>query len=183
MKEQKKEPSYPRLVAASPKASWNPRTGEAVDKKVVYNILRKRCYDDPNDPEDTWTHDARRSTEALTPQAMEMRRQWSRQMLDLVLRGRRGHVTSGTRVGTQVGIPHEGTPATRKLCRYSGNALHRFGGYRHNFFLGGGLVRGMPTQVPVSDGPFAKNSGRYSSRSRTCHEKLVSVCCQRVVRS
>ena len=83
MKLQKKEPSYPKLVAANPKAALNPETGEAVDKKVVYNILRKRCYDDPNDPEDTWAHEARHSKEALTPQAMMQRLEWAKKMLDL----------------------------------------------------------------------------------------------------
>ena len=83
MKLQKKEPSYPKLVAANPKASKNPETGEPVDKKVVYNIMRKRCYDDPNDPEDTWSHGARHSKEALTTQAMEQRLNWAKQMLEL----------------------------------------------------------------------------------------------------
>ena len=29
-------------------------------------MLRKRCYDDANDPDDTWTHNSRYSKEALT---------------------------------------------------------------------------------------------------------------------
>ena len=86
MKENKKEPSFPKLVAASPKASLNPQTGRTVDKKVVYNILRKRCYDDPNDPEDTWAHDARYAKEALTPQRMVDRLAWSCWMLGLAHR-------------------------------------------------------------------------------------------------
>lgn len=86
MKENKKEPSFPKLVAANPKASLNPKTGRIVDKKVLYNILRKRCYDDPTDPEDTWSHGARHAKEALTPERMEQRLDWSEWMLGLAHR-------------------------------------------------------------------------------------------------
>ena len=80
------EPSYPQLVAHNPKATLNSNTGRAVDKKVVYNILRKRCYDDPDDPEDRWTHDVRNSKEALTPKQQEVRHTWSLVMLQLAHR-------------------------------------------------------------------------------------------------
>ena len=48
-------------------------TGKAVDKKVVYNILRERCFDDPENPEDAQTHDVRNSKDTLTrPEAFQI---------------------------------------------------------------------------------------------------------------
>ena len=86
MKDKDSEPSYPQLVATNPKATLNPKTKRAVDKKVVYNILRKRCYDDPDDPEDTWAHGVRHAKNALTPQEMEVRLTWFLLMLKLAHR-------------------------------------------------------------------------------------------------
>ena len=53
MAQRGEEPTYPALVAANPKALLNPATGEPVDKKIVYDILRAECYDDDDDPDDT----------------------------------------------------------------------------------------------------------------------------------
>ena len=51
MAQRGEEPTYPALVAANPKALLNPATGEPVDKKNVYDILRAECYDDDDDPD------------------------------------------------------------------------------------------------------------------------------------
>ena len=59
MKERGEEPTYPKLGAANPTALLNPETDKPVGKKRVFAILRRRCYDDPEDPEDTWEHRAR----------------------------------------------------------------------------------------------------------------------------
>ena len=40
MKAKDLEPTYPLLVASNPNAARNPDTGEPVDKKVVYEVLR-----------------------------------------------------------------------------------------------------------------------------------------------
>ena len=68
---------HANLVAANPNAFLNSETGEVADKKVVYRILRARCCDDPNDPTDTWRHQARLSKSALTPSAIVERLKWA----------------------------------------------------------------------------------------------------------
>ena len=80
MKERDEEPTYPALVAANKKAALNPTTQRPVDKKQVYTILRERCYDDANDPSDTWTHDTRASESALTEGEMAARYTWGKKM-------------------------------------------------------------------------------------------------------
>ena len=77
MKDNGKEVTYPKLVAHTPKASKNPTTNRPVTKKVIYNVLRKHCYDDANNPEDTWTHDHRYSETALTDSQMKARHKWA----------------------------------------------------------------------------------------------------------
>jgi hypothetical protein len=80
MKERGEEPTYAKLVASNPKASCNPGTERPVDKKVVYNVLRKRCYDDPNDKSDTWTNSTRCSKNALTEKQIVARHAWAKWM-------------------------------------------------------------------------------------------------------
>lgn len=71
------EPTYARLVAACPLALQNPQTQEPVGKKRVYAIMKERCYDDPEVPEDLWTHGPRHSKQALTEVAQRLRCEWS----------------------------------------------------------------------------------------------------------
>ena len=52
------EPTYKSVVARCPKAALNPDTGKPVSKKRIYDVLTRDCYD--NDPECTWSHQARR---------------------------------------------------------------------------------------------------------------------------
>lgn len=77
------EPTYPSLVAKNKVALLNPETKQPVGKKRVYAILEERCYDDPDDPEDTWKHRVRSSKTALTPQDIEKRLQWGLYMQSL----------------------------------------------------------------------------------------------------
>ena len=66
MKESGKEVTYPQIVAHNAKARVNPATNRPVHKKQIYKVLKRRCHDDPNDPEDKWVHDYRLSKKALT---------------------------------------------------------------------------------------------------------------------
>ena len=70
------EPTYRELVANNKRALENPATGEPVSKHRVYTILEERCYDDPDHPEDTWTHSTRSSKKALTSLDIQHRFQW-----------------------------------------------------------------------------------------------------------
>lgn len=71
------EPTYTALVARNPEATRSPHTGEPVQKKSVYKVLRSRCYDDEAAPEDTWVHAARNSKAALTLAQMQDRLNWA----------------------------------------------------------------------------------------------------------
>ena len=53
------EPTYSVVVAACPKATLNPATGQPVDKNLIYTVFREACYDE--DPNDTWDHLSRLS--------------------------------------------------------------------------------------------------------------------------
>ena len=78
------EPTYKRIIADNPNATRNPETGEPVSKRAVYNVLRSKCYDDENKPEDLWEHQARCSKAALPDPVMEARWAWAVWMLDVV---------------------------------------------------------------------------------------------------
>ena len=80
MKERGEEPTYAKLVASNPKASRNPETNRPVDKKVLYNVLRKRCYDDAKDINDTWSNSTRCSKNALTEKQIIARHAWAKSM-------------------------------------------------------------------------------------------------------
>ena len=77
MKNRGEEVTYATLVAATPKALANEDTEEPVDKNVVYKILRKRCHDNVDDPEDTWKNQARLSQSALTDGQQAERHTWA----------------------------------------------------------------------------------------------------------
>ena len=77
MKERGEEPTYASIVANSPQALINPSTGQVVGKKRVYAILDERCFDNPDDPEDTWTNRARLTKKALTETAKRQRLDWA----------------------------------------------------------------------------------------------------------
>ena len=70
LKAEGEEPTYSAVVAACPVATLNPATGEPVDKALLYTVLRESCYDDDDDPEDTWDHRNRLARGALDEAAM-----------------------------------------------------------------------------------------------------------------
>jgi hypothetical protein len=76
MKNRGEEVTYAKLVSATPKALANADTEAPVDKNVVYKILRKRCYDSVDDPDDTWKHNLRLSQNALTDGQKAERQTW-----------------------------------------------------------------------------------------------------------
>ena len=77
MKDRDVEPTYKQVISTRPQAVINPETGKPVDKKLVYDVLRDRCYDDPDDPEDTWEHQARLSKSALPESIRVQRKAWA----------------------------------------------------------------------------------------------------------
>ena len=79
MKARGEEPTYPALVPTNLVALLNPETGKPVSKKRVYAILTERCYDDPGNPQDLWSHHVRFSKNALTEDNMAKRRRWGEQ--------------------------------------------------------------------------------------------------------
>ena len=77
------EPTYAVAIALNPNATRNPDTGEPVNKKAVYTVMGERCYDDAENPEDTWSHQARNSQTALTGKQMTQRNDWGEWMRGL----------------------------------------------------------------------------------------------------
>ena len=77
LKEKGEEVTYASVVAHNPKASQNPQTNRPVGKKVVYKVLKRHCYDDPNNPDDKWVHDCKYSKKALTERQIEARYTWA----------------------------------------------------------------------------------------------------------
>ena len=65
MKKRGEEPTFAAVVAANPNALLNPNTGKPVNKKRVYAIMSTLCFDDPDNPDDTWSHLARITKAAL----------------------------------------------------------------------------------------------------------------------
>ena len=77
MKNRGEEVTYAKLVSATPKALANADTEAPVDKNVVYKILRKRCYDSVDDPDDTWKHNLTLSQTVLTDGQKAERNTWA----------------------------------------------------------------------------------------------------------
>jgi hypothetical protein len=82
MKQAGEEPTYPLLVARNPKAVRNPETGEPVDKKVVYEVLRTECFD--TGAELPWKHEHRLQKSSLPVEVCEKRLAWGFHMRDEV---------------------------------------------------------------------------------------------------
>ena len=77
MKERGEEPTYPTLIASNPQALLNPHTGKPVGKKRVYAIMESLCFEYPENPDDTWSHLARLSKNALTDDQIVKRLRWA----------------------------------------------------------------------------------------------------------
>ena len=61
----------------------NPGTGNPVDKRAVYVVFKERCYDDPEDPDNTWSNRPRLSRKAITEEVRIKRAEWATWMLGL----------------------------------------------------------------------------------------------------
>ena len=68
------EPTASAAIAWNPKAALNPQTGQAVDKKVIYRIMKTLCHD--GDPSKPWVHSAVFSKQALNPDDLQRRYGW-----------------------------------------------------------------------------------------------------------
>ena len=75
------EPTYSAVVAARPKATHNPATGEAVDKSALYAVFRESCYD--ISPDDPWGHMNRLARSPLTDTMIKRRWDFTKHMLAL----------------------------------------------------------------------------------------------------
>jgi len=74
------EPTYALVVAQCPEAVANPETGEAVDKRAVYKVLKEDCRDDG--AAEPWVCEATISRGALTTAEREKRRRWAKELAD-----------------------------------------------------------------------------------------------------
>ena len=60
------DPTYAQVCGSCKDAVINPDTGKPVDKRAVYTVFKERRYDDPEDPENTWSNRPRLSRKAIT---------------------------------------------------------------------------------------------------------------------
>ena len=67
------EVTYAHVVGTCKDAVKNPATGKPVDKRAVYTVFQERCYDDEEDPSNTWKNTARLARAAL-PKEMKVKR-------------------------------------------------------------------------------------------------------------
>ena len=75
MKFRDEDPAADAIIAQTPRAALNPATGEAVDKKVIYEILSRLCHD--GDPTKPWVHRVRFAKNALSTIDMTKRWNWA----------------------------------------------------------------------------------------------------------
>ena len=75
MKFRDEDPAADAIIAQNPRAALNPATGEAVDKKVIYEILSRLCHD--GDPTKPWVHRVRFAKNALSTIDMTKRWNWA----------------------------------------------------------------------------------------------------------
>ena len=74
------EPTYASIVSQCPEAAANPQTGKAVDKHLVYKVLKEDCHDDG--AEEPWVCEATLSRGALLPHEREKRRKWAKKLVE-----------------------------------------------------------------------------------------------------
>ena len=77
------DPTYGHICATCADEVINPHTGKPVDKRAVYTVFKERCYDDADNPGNTWRNRARLSRQALPADAMAKRYAWAAFMLVL----------------------------------------------------------------------------------------------------
>ena len=78
MKSNGGEPTYNLVCGSCPEAVKNPDTNKPVDKKRVYDVFRKECYDDGAD--EPWTHRRRLQKNALPDVVIQQRLKWQKWM-------------------------------------------------------------------------------------------------------
>ena len=77
------DPTYGQVCGSCTDAVINPGTGKPVDKRAVYVVFKERCYDDPQDPDNTWPNRPRLSRKAITEEVRIKRAEWATWMLGL----------------------------------------------------------------------------------------------------
>ena len=77
------DPTYGQVCGSCKDAVINPDTGNPVDKRAVYVVFKERCYDDPEDPDNTWSNRPRLSRKAITEEVRVKRAEWATWMLSL----------------------------------------------------------------------------------------------------
>ena len=77
------DPTYGQVCGSCKDAVINPGTGNPVDKRAVYVVFKERCYDDPEDPDNTWSNRPRLSRKAITEEVRIKRAEWATWMLGL----------------------------------------------------------------------------------------------------
>ena len=80
LKRRKVQPTYAKMVSHHRKASMNPTTGKPFSKKVIYGIMRKKCFDAV--PDKPCVNKARRTKKALPDKVKERRFLWGTDLRD-----------------------------------------------------------------------------------------------------
>ena len=78
MKSKGGEPTFNLICGSCPEAVKNPETSNPVDKKRVYDVFRKDCYDEGAD--EPWTHRKRLQKKALPDLVIQQRVKWHKWM-------------------------------------------------------------------------------------------------------
>ena len=75
--------TYAHVLGNCKDAVKNPATGKPVDRRAVYTVFQERCYDDEEDPSNTWTNTARLAPTALPTEMKVKRYNWAEWMRGL----------------------------------------------------------------------------------------------------
>ena len=75
-------PTPRRVRARLPHVTRNPQSGEPMDKKTIHTIFRRRCYDDDDDPEDTWVYQQSPAQDMLPSEVKPLRVACARHILE-----------------------------------------------------------------------------------------------------
>jgi len=81
LKRSGEEPTVGAVIQRAPRASLNPKTGEAFSDKYILQVFRTMCYDD--EASDPWDHQLPYQKTALPAELQQQRLAWARQMLGL----------------------------------------------------------------------------------------------------
>ena len=73
LKRKRIAPTPRRVRARLPHVTRNPDSGEPMDKQTIHGIFRTRCYDDDDDPEDTWVYQQSPAQDMLPSEVKPLR--------------------------------------------------------------------------------------------------------------